>query len=377
MKKQTVQESPEITIGGSQVRPILIVEDEAIMRESLQDWLMDEGYQVETAERGEEALKVLAERDFGVVLLDMRLPGKDGLEVLREARVQSPQLKGIIITAYPSVETAVEAMKIGAIDYLIKPLDLDDLEKLIHEALGPVQVEIRPKAVTEEAVVEPTVAEEAKVETVTEKVSPRDWRRPAQRFTSLEGNGRLYPACRFEGSQVSKRLCIRDYQCYRCPFFDQITYEADVRRIQKIMKTREAEKVATKTGPVLIVEDEAIMRESLRDWLRDDGYEVETAEGGEEALQRMGEKDFGVVLLDMRLPGRDGLEVFKEARARRPQLKGIIITAYPSVETAVEAMKLGAVDYVVKPFVPDALEKLIRETLGPVQVEIKPKTAST
>jgi len=127
--------------------------------------------------------------------------------------------------------------------------------------------------------------------------------------------------------------------------------------------------------PVLVVEDEAIMRESLRDWLKNEGYEVETAEQGEEALHRIGEVDFGVLVLDLRLPGKDGLEVLKEARAKRPQLKGIIITAYPSVETAVEAMKIGAVDYLPKPFDPDALEKLIRETLGPVQVQIKPKTA--
>ena len=131
------------------MRPILIVEDEAIMRESLRDWLTDGGYQVETAEEGEEALKAIAEQDFGVVILDLRLPGKDGIEVLREAKEKRPQLKGIIITAYPSVQTAVEAMKEGAIDYLPKPFDLNELEKLIQETLGPVRVEIKPKAVTE------------------------------------------------------------------------------------------------------------------------------------------------------------------------------------------------------------------------------------
>jgi len=142
------------------MKPILIVEDEAIMRESLRDWLSDVGYQVEAVEEGEEALKTIGEQDFGVVILDLRLPGKDGLEVLREARAHRPQLKGIIITAYPSVQTAVEAMKEGAIDYLPKPFDLNDLEKLIRETLGPVQVEIKPKAVTEAAVAEPTIVEE-------------------------------------------------------------------------------------------------------------------------------------------------------------------------------------------------------------------------
>jgi DNA-binding response OmpR family regulator len=127
--------------------------------------------------------------------------------------------------------------------------------------------------------------------------------------------------------------------------------------------------------PVLIVEDETIMRDSLRDWLKEEGYEVDTAESGEEALQKIGETEFGVAVLDLKLPGKDGLEVLREATAQNPKLKGVIITAYPSLKTAVEAIKIGAVDYIVKPFAPDVLEKAIEEVLGPVQVEVKPKEA--
>jgi len=140
----------------------------------------------------------------------------------------------------------------------------------------------------------------------------------------------------------------------------------------KILVKQEKGKEVKEMKSVLIVEDETIMRESLRDWLKDEGYEVETAEEGEEALQRIGKEKFGIAVLDLRLPGKDGLEVLREAKAQDPKLRGIIITAYPSVETAVEAMKIGAVDYIVKPFAPDALEKAIREVLGPVQAEIKP-----
>jgi len=129
------------------MKPILIVEDEAILRESLRDWLTDAGYQVETAADGEEGLKMIGEQDFDLVLLDMRLPGKNGLQVLREAKTKKPQLKGVIITAYPSVETAVEAMKIGATEYLPKPLDLDDLDQLMKETLGEVPVAVKPPAV--------------------------------------------------------------------------------------------------------------------------------------------------------------------------------------------------------------------------------------
>jgi heterodisulfide reductase subunit A len=114
---------------------------------------------------------------------------------------------------------------------------------------------------------------------------------------------------------------------------------------------------------VLIVDDEAIVRESIKDWLGDTGYEVFTAESGEEALEKMKERDFGVVILDVRLPGKTGLEVLKEVKAVKPSIKSIIITAYPSDESAIEAKKLGAIDYLIKPIVPDELDSLIRETM--------------
>jgi NADH-quinone oxidoreductase subunit E len=149
--------------GGEGMKPILVIEDEAIMRESLRDWLTESGYQVATVENGEEALETLTEQDFGLLILDLRLPGKDGLHVLKEARARRPELRGIIITAYPSLETAVEAMKGGAVDYLAKPVDLNQLEKLIQETLGPVQVEIRPSRV-EKAEEAPEVPEEIPVQ---------------------------------------------------------------------------------------------------------------------------------------------------------------------------------------------------------------------
>jgi len=163
MEKLTVP-GEEKTRGGENMKPILIVEDETITREAIRDWLTDGGYQVETAEAGEKALEFIAEQDFGIVILDLKLPGKDGIEVLRQAKEKRPHLKGVIITAYPSVETAVEATKEGALDYLPKPFDLNQLERIIRDTLGPVQVEIKPKAVAEESVVAPATVEETKVE---------------------------------------------------------------------------------------------------------------------------------------------------------------------------------------------------------------------
>jgi len=246
------------------MKPILIVEDEAIMRESLRDWLADEGYQVETVEQGEEALEAIAEQDFGVVILDLKLPGKDGLEVLREAKAQSPQLKGIIVTAYPSVPTAVEAMKIGAVDYLVKPFDLNDLERLIRETLGSVQVEIKPRA--GEIVAEPAAVEKAKVEKVISvapeeipvylrmgkhhfvagryeqalrefeavikiasgNIEARVWIRKAQsvlaepEVEAVPGEARPKYCVWMSLGMVSHRICTSDYDCMKCEFNQEI-----------------------------------------------------------------------------------------------------------------------------------------------------------
>jgi DNA-binding NtrC family response regulator len=124
--------------------------------------------------------------------------------------------------------------------------------------------------------------------------------------------------------------------------------------------------MGAKKGKILLVEDEAVVRESVRDWLVDDGYDVECAETGEEALERIQKEDFGVLVLDLRLPGVDGLQVFEAAKKLKPETKGIMITAYPSVETRDTARRLGLLDYLPKPFKVEDLEKTIKEALQEV-----------
>jgi len=116
--------------------PILIVDDEPIVREAIRDWLVDAGHSVTTAKTGEEALEIVAQKDFGLVILDIRLPGKTGIRVLQEIKEMKPETRAIIITAYASPELRAEAMGLGAIQYLSKPIAPDELEKHIQEALS-------------------------------------------------------------------------------------------------------------------------------------------------------------------------------------------------------------------------------------------------
>jgi two-component system response regulator PilR (NtrC family) len=112
---------------------ILIAEDETAVRESVAEVLRDEGYQVTTVADGDAALAALESHDFDVVLSDLRMPGADGLAVLRRAREVSPQTLVLLMTAHATVETAIEALQRGAQDYLLKPLIFEDvLHKLDH-----------------------------------------------------------------------------------------------------------------------------------------------------------------------------------------------------------------------------------------------------
>ena len=109
---------------------ILIVEDGQSQREMLNDFLAREGHIVATAENGDEAIRSVQDGLHDLLLLDYKMPGKNGLEVLQEVKQINPEIDVIMMTAYGTIEIAVEAMKAGAIDYITKPIELDDL--LIH-----------------------------------------------------------------------------------------------------------------------------------------------------------------------------------------------------------------------------------------------------
>jgi len=112
---------------------ILLADDEDSMRESLAEVLVEEGYEVDMASDGLQALAAIDKAEYDVVITDLRMPGADGLAVLRRAREISPQTLVLLITAYASIETAVEALRQGAHDYILKPLIVDDvLAKVSH-----------------------------------------------------------------------------------------------------------------------------------------------------------------------------------------------------------------------------------------------------
>lgn len=163
---------------------LLVVEDEQIMREALCDYFLSEGHNIDTACDGDKALKKFNLEEYDVMIIDLLLPGRDGLAVLKEAKEKNPKAKIIIITAYPSYESEMEARRRGAIDYLQKPFELSYLESLITEPY--VDIDVVPVPPVEEPLVEEEV------------VTPCIWT---------------------QAGIVQKRLCTRRYLCDKgCDF---------------------------------------------------------------------------------------------------------------------------------------------------------------
>ena len=112
---------------------------------------------------------------------------------------------------------------------------------------------------------------------------------------------------------------------------------------------------------LMIVDDEPHLRSSLTFWFREEGYDVLSAGGGREALATLVREAPQILLVDIKMPGMDGLEVLRKVRETSPETTVIIMTAYASVETAIQALKDGAYDYIVKPFDPEAISRLVKK----------------
>ncbi|MGA9121493.1 MAG: sigma-54 dependent transcriptional regulator [Bacteroidota bacterium] len=160
---------------------ILVVDDELIVRESLSKWFREDGFRVDSAENAAVALKKLQGGSWSILLVDIKMPGMDGIELLQRVREIDKNIIVIIITAFASVDTAVKALKEGAYDYITKPIDPDYLDHLVEKALKQQELlveNLQLKNRVSEMVTETEIIGESdemkKVEELVRTVAPAD-----------------------------------------------------------------------------------------------------------------------------------------------------------------------------------------------------------
>jgi len=242
----------------SEIRLLMVDDEEEFLMSSAQA-LNRRGFEVDVALNGVTALEMIESSDYDVVILDVKMPDIDGIEVLRKIRQTQPYLPVILLTGHGSLEDAFQTSKDGVADYLSKPIEIDELTRVVRETV--VQAK---------------------------------WRKKPDEIENSAG--------------------------------------------------KQSEPVR-----VMLIDDEIEFLESMRRVLQRRNLEVSIANGGEEGLALLREILVDVVVLDLKMPGMDGLEVLRRIKSGFPSVEVIILTGHPSVETAMEVITLGANEYLKKP----------------------------
>jgi DNA-binding NtrC family response regulator len=155
---------------------ILVVDDEPVVRESIRDWFSQDDYPIEMAANGPEAMQKIQESHWDILLTDVKMPGMDGLELQQRVKKIDPEVTVIIMTAYASVDSAMQAIKEGAYDYVTKPLDPEDLQRIIdrvseHRQLVRENVELKQRIEAVAGEPDEIVGESPEIQKVREEVA--------------------------------------------------------------------------------------------------------------------------------------------------------------------------------------------------------------
>jgi len=383
---------------------ILVVDDEPTVCRSVKKVLERKGYQVAEALCVSSALDILEQGNvYDLIILDLMMPQTGGIELLKIARERWPETPILIVTGYASIASAVETMKLGAVGYLPKPFTPEELAQAVEDTMteappesmedsnrfppdSPIDVDMPfdgrelAKATSPSYVEHLTRSDMPLVGQPASAVLPVDYcalgERSCKRFVK-QGMCKQdeCPVVVGERKKAAKAGTVvymnTDPIDVDMPFsraeVASMTSEAYVNALGRsdmpVVGFWRSAAEAAAVPKVLVVDDEPVVVNSIRKTLVRKAYKVDEAFSGQQALSLIAKGTYDLVLLDMRLPDANGLELISDIRKRKPNLQVVIVTGYASIDTAVEAIKRGASDYMAKPFTPNELYDVTSRSL--------------
>ena len=394
---------------------ILVVDDEVKICRNVEKILAKDDYDVSCASSADEALEKMAKESYSLLISDIIMPGMNGLEFLKLVKNQWPLTKVIMFTAYASTDTALKAIRLGAVDYIPKPFTPDELRLPVELALTGELTEASASEKEIEAMNVIDIDSPFDTDEVA-KYTDEDYAKSVSRSDIPVAGGPspefLEHYCELGGMvcEIFEKVggtCKGGLKTGKCPQIEARKKKAakqkqgfDPNKLIGIDMPFDYEEVAAITGPeyvqyldrdgyafmpyeqlkknaarflatepepapvstevvedavqhdILVIEDEVAVNNNIRKILSKKGYQVDQAVTKEEALQKIDQSAYKLVLLDLKIPGVKGLELLRAIREKRPESMVIIITGYASIETAKETARLGAVAYLPKPFTP-------------------------
>jgi DNA-binding response OmpR family regulator len=401
---------------------ILVVDDEKQICQNVEKILSKNNYEVIRATSAKEALEKMAKDSFSLLISDIVMPEMNGLEFLKLVKKEWPLTKAVMMTAYASTDTAVKAIRLGALDYLSKPFTPDELRSTVKRALSgdlteAVITEKEKEIIDVDIPFDRDDVAKYTGEDFVDRLGPSDMPVVEAAPETLEnycalgnmvcdifkklgatckgGNktgecpqlkAKKKKAAKAKGFDAEKLIGIDSPFNYEevvsitgpeyvlnmhhegVAFMPYEELKQNVARMMTKAPERSAEviEIPRETVPagILVIDDEVAVNNNIRKILSKKGFNVDQAVTKTEALEKIEENAYALVLLDLKIPEVKDLELLKAIRDRRPDTMVIIITGYASIETAVETSRLGAIDYLAKPFTPDeirnATEKAFR-----------------
>jgi DNA-binding NtrC family response regulator len=377
---------------------VLVVDDELILCQSVEKILKRKGHKVNAATSVADALKSLdAGNRYDLVVADLMMPQAGGVELLSAVQSSWPDLPVLIITGFSSIASAVETTKLGAAGYLPKPFTPEELENAVAAAIAKSQKNDRTAEADSADIIDVDMPFSAKeIEQATSKSYVEHLTRSDMPIVAAK------PALAADYCALGQRSCKRFLkkgacQQAECPIvtaenkkgraaaatefvFDPIDVDLPFSAAEVAALTSEAYvaalgrsdmpvvghwgQFAPSARKVLVVDDEAVVVNSIRKILARKGFAVEEAFTCKDALAQVFAHDYDLVLLDMKMTDGNGMDVLQRIKAKRPDLRVVIVTGYASIDTAVEAIQKGASDYMPKPFTPDELYTVTNRVLG-------------
>jgi len=378
---------------------VLVVDDELILCQSVDKILKRKGNRVNAVTSVADALRTLdAGNKYDLIIADLMMPQAGGLELLSAVQASWPELPVLIITGFSSIASAVETTKLGAAGYLPKPFTPEELEEAVEAILArmPEKTGNATEAESEEIIDVDMPFNPKEIEKATSKAYVEHLTRSDVPIVTAKP---IPPADYCSLGQRSCKRFLKKGACQQveCPIitaekkkgraaaateyvFDPIDVDLPFSAAEVTALTSEAYVAAL--GPsdmpvvghwgqfapaarkVLVVDDEAVVVNSIRKILTRKGFSVEEAFTCKDALAQVFSHDYDLVLLDMRMSDGNGMDVLQRIKAKRPELRVVIVTGYASIDTAVEAIQKGASDYMPKPFTPDELYTMTSRVLG-------------
>jgi DNA-binding response OmpR family regulator len=428
---------------------IMVVDDELGICKNVEKILTKNNYTVVHTQSAVKALEMMKKDFFSLLISDIVMPEMNGLELLKHMATEIPKTKTVMMTGYASTNTAVKAIRLGALDYIAKPFTPDELRKTVNKALDDELVQMTITDEERETIEVMDIDIDFGLDAASNLVKPDtepvlEEVSQTSEFHCSVGNmvcdvmEKLGTTCK---TGLKKNYCPKikarekkkakaasvfnpktmigidqpfDYdevmavtgpeyvQHMNRDGFAFLPYE-ELKKVNPVDQPFDVDEVAAVTGSdythymdrdgvaalpyeelkkgtpvtaeakkedgveptpepmlknILVVDDEVSVNNNIRKILGKNGFQVDQAVTKEEAIEKINQLTYKVVLLDLRIPGVSGLELLKTISRTQPFARVIIITGYASIETAIESARIGAVDYLPKPFTPGELRNV-------------------